>query len=203
MAASLMTIASSGFQAPASVVAPSTARASLRMATLDQLPGTGPELNQGKPWDPLGISDMCPYGSMQYEWLRTAEIKHGRVCMAASVGWLVQEAGIHFPGNLASTPPTSFESLSSLGAFEAWAAVPDAGKAQILIAAGILEAANEAKKPHYLNAGMPSMKASSPKKERGLLSELKNGRLAMIAVASFVAEVKIDGAVPLLPASWH
>ena len=30
-----MTIASSGFQAPASVVAPSTARASLRMATLE------------------------------------------------------------------------------------------------------------------------------------------------------------------------
>ena len=38
---------------------------------------------------------------------------------------------------------------------------------------------------------------------RGRISELKNGRLAMIAVASFVAGCKIPGSVPLLPASWH
>ena len=38
-----------------------------------QLPGAGPETG-GKPWDPMGISDMCPYGSSQYEWMRTAEV---------------------------------------------------------------------------------------------------------------------------------
>ena len=38
-----------------------------------QLPGAGPETG-GKAWDPMGISDMCPYGSTQYEWMRTAEV---------------------------------------------------------------------------------------------------------------------------------
>ena len=45
---------------------------------------------------------MCPYGSEQFEWMRTAETKHGRVCMAASVGYLISEAGITFPGYLST-----------------------------------------------------------------------------------------------------
>ena len=34
--------------------------------------------------------------------------------------------------------------------------------------------------------------------ERGLVSEINNGRLAMIGIFGFMAEQKIDGAVPLL-----
>ena len=129
------------------------------------------------------------------------QIKHGRVCMAASVGFLVQESGFHFGGMLSKSAGLSFADLSSMGALEAWSAVPDAGKAQVLLAAGAIEAASEAKKPHYLNAGMP--KFGEGKKARGRLSELKNGRLAMIAVASFYAGIKIPGSVPLLPPVWH
>merc|ERR1740129_2303421 len=107
----------------------------------------------------MGISDMCPYGSTQYEWMRTAEIKHGRVCMAASVGFLVQESGLHFSGYLSKTPTeVSFESLSGMGALAAWAAVP---------------ALAEAQKPHYMKAGMPQFEGKGAK---GRISELKNGR---------------------------
>ena len=42
--------------------------------TCRQLPGAGPETG-GKAWDPMGISDMCPYGSTQYAWMRTAEVR--------------------------------------------------------------------------------------------------------------------------------
>ena len=35
--------------------------------------------------------------SMLY-WMREAELKHGRICMLAVVGWLTVDAGIHFPG---------------------------------------------------------------------------------------------------------
>ena len=48
-----------------------------------QLPGAGPETG-GKPWDPLGLADMCPYGSMNYEWMRTAEVRAAAsACLAA------------------------------------------------------------------------------------------------------------------------
>merc|ERR1712060_315910 len=53
------------------------------------------------------------------------------------------------------------------------------------------------KKPHYLDAGMPTFT------DRRLMAELKNGRLAMIAVASFFAQSAIPGSVPLLPAGWQ
>ena len=186
------------FQAPSLVAPAAPARANMQMA-LEQLPGAGPETG-GKPWDPMGIADMCPYGSTQYEWMRTAEIKHGRVCMAASVGFLVQESGLHFGGLLSKTPEISFESLSGMGALDAWAAVPIAGKAQIMMAAGLIEAFAEAKKPHYMKAGMPQFEG---KRARGRMSELKNGRLAMIAVASYYAGVVIPGSVPMLPGTWH
>ena len=75
--------------------------------------------------------------------------------MAASVGFLVQESGIHFSGYLSKTPTeVSFESLSGMGALAAWAAVPALGKAQIMTAAGLIEAFAEAQKPvrRYVHA---------------------------------------------------
>jgi len=49
--------------------------------------------------------------------------------MLASTGYVVQGAGFHFPGELAHG--TTFESLSAMKPFDAWDAVPDAGKAQV------------------------------------------------------------------------
>jgi len=37
-------------------------------------------------FDPLNIS-----GYLNIKWLREAELKHARICMLASLGWLVQE----------------------------------------------------------------------------------------------------------------
>ena len=41
-------------------------------------------------------------------------------------------------------------------------------------------------------------KDSAEKKEKGLLVEINNGRLAMIGIMGFVAESKVPGAVPAL-----
>ena len=45
--------------------------------------------------------------------------------MVATTGFLIQAAGIHFPGMLSSD--VSFESLSTLHPAEQWDAVPDVG----------------------------------------------------------------------------
>ena len=67
----------------------------------DPMPGDGP-------WDPMGFSQI--HGMVQGsehagvmpspQWLREAEIKHGRVAMLAFTGALVQSYGMHFPGSL-------------------------------------------------------------------------------------------------------
>jgi Chlorophyll A-B binding protein len=101
----------------------------------------------------------------------------------------------------------SFESLSPMKPFDAWAAVPDAGKAQILFTILIAELATESKDVHYTKGGpLPGIvfppidfsgvaAATMAKKQD---SELNNGRLAMIAIMSFIAENNIPGSVPAL-----
>ena len=48
------------------------------------------------------------------KYARWAEIKHGRICMLAVVGSVVQQAGIHFPGE-AYTNPDIFGAPSTVG----------------------------------------------------------------------------------------
>ena len=65
--------------------------------------------------------------------------------MMASIGWIISEAGITFPGMISQHPPLAFADLGR--GYAAWEAVPMAGKAQIFAAAGLIEAASELKKP--------------------------------------------------------
>ena len=176
-----------------------------------QLPGTGPEINQGKPWDPLGISDMCPYGSMQYEWMRTAEIKHGRVCMAAFVGLVVNKVGISFPFPI-SLDGTTFKAALGVGEpFQAWDQLSLSGKESIIGFIGLLEVLGEAEKPHYMMGGKSGSnqvtwlfgskfleKSSAETKATKRLAEINNGRLAMLGLMGFLSEASVPGSVPAL-----
>ncbi len=77
-----------------------------------------------KNFDPLGLADLG--SDVTLSWFRASELKHGRVAMVATTGYLVQAAGFHFPGMLSSD--VSFESLSSMKPFDAWDAVPEGGE---------------------------------------------------------------------------
>merc|ERR1740124_763223 len=79
----------------------------------------------GSLWDPAGLADIGSDETMA--WYRHSEIKHGRVAMAAFVGWWAVGAGLHFPGQLAYGLP--FESIPKTG-LDAWEAVPGIGKVQ-------------------------------------------------------------------------
>jgi len=159
-----------------------------------------------KGFDPLRLHLL---GSDQtLRWFQAAELKHSRVAMLATTGYIVQAVGIHFPGMLSSD--LSFESLSSMKPFDAWEAVPTAGKAQILFLIFIAELATESKDMHYTKGGplptivFPPIDFSSVNPETLKTKqqrELNNGRLAMIAIMSFIAANNIPGSVPALAGS--
>jgi len=166
----------------------------------------------GKIWDPLGLAEM---GSDEtIAWYRHSEVKHGRVAMAAFVGWWAVGAGVRFPGELAHG--LNFADIPSKG-LEAWDAVPGWGKAQMLLFAGLIELHDELffsrRGTHYMKGGTPgknmvpglfdpfglSKGRSEEAKAKGRSSEIKNGRLAMIGVAGMYAAATLEGSVPLQP----
>jgi len=165
-------------------------------------------------FDPWGLSvDASPE---TLGWYRAAELKHGRVCMAAFVGFLVQSAGLHFPGAI-YMDGTQFADLPADPA-AAWAALSDAGRYQIIGFLGFLEFHSELAKPHVMRGGNPgeirpmlknlgggklwdplgNVASMSPaKKAIGRTKELANGRAAMLGMAGVLAAYNIPGSVPM------
>jgi hypothetical protein len=120
-------------------------------------------------WDPLNIGETS---KENIAWFRHAEIKHGRVAMAAFVGYTVQSLGVYFPWNLqaplglavpSDTKVISFADISAAGGpADQWDALPSSAKVQILMAVGFLELVSEASvflemdgTKHYVRGGKP------------------------------------------------
>ena len=106
-------------------------------------------------YDPLGLADADFWGrGNEYTigWLRHAEIKHGRVAMAAFVGFLINYQGITFPADL-TMAGEKFASLGTGNPLLAWDNISEKGKWSILGFVGLLEVLGEAEKPHYMRGG--------------------------------------------------
>ena len=71
----------------------------------------------GKPWDPLGL--MTSLDERGVRWFQASEVKHGRIAMMATLGWMAQVSGFHFGGMLSPTAGVSFEDVSKVAPFEA------------------------------------------------------------------------------------
>merc|ERR1712099_48979 len=220
--------------APAILTAPAAA-VNVRMETIGDLKKLAVDANPVLGyWDPMNLVDYDQFQQGEAAtvgFLRHAEIKHGRVAMAAFVGYCVQANGIHFPWALTKTGSVTYEQISAAGSpLEQWDALPTLSKLQIFGAISVFELFGEASylteaqgEKHYMmggkpgfypsikNAGVPhpvpfdlydpfgfSKNASPEKKAKGLVTEINNGRLAMLGIMSFVAEAKVPGAVPAL-----
>ena len=120
-------------------------------------------------YDPLGLADGELFGSnaQAIGFLRHAEIKHGRVAMAAFVGYCVQSNGIHFPwalsGGAFGGPTIMHADIAAAGGpGDQWDALPTWAKVQIIGAVGFLEVIGELSpvleangEKHYVMGGKP------------------------------------------------
>jgi len=116
-------------------------------------------------WDPMNLVDYDQFSVGQEAsigFLRQAEIKHGRVAMAAFVGFVVQSNGIHFPWAMTTSGLTYADVSAAGGPPAQWDALPTAAKVQILCVIGFLEICSESTaileadgKAHYMKGGKP------------------------------------------------
>jgi len=179
-----------------------------------------------KYYDPLNLVDQDFWGQGEdatIGFLRHAEIKHGRVAMAAFVGYCVQSNFV-WPWPMTQAGE-SFPS-ADLSPEAQWDALPEAAKWQIFTVIAALEIWDECSGgsgSHYMSgrdAGRyPSFqlfrdnvhwvmdlydplgfnkKMSQETKDKRLVMEVNNGRLAMIGIFGFMAADAVPGSVPAL-----
>jgi len=142
-------------------------------------------------WDPAGFTERAPEW---VPWFREAELKHCRVAMLASAGMVVPEF-VRIPGE-----QFTFESVPFV--INAHDMLPDS-MSQIFLWISLLEACTFAAYANMNNWDrMPGDYSFDPlglypeseeKQKEWQLAELKNGRLAMIAVGGMVAGSLITG----------
>merc|ERR1711881_821920 len=85
-------------------------------------------------WDPLGLSADGDFATFKRR--RAAEIKHGRICMYATIGYMVPEY-FKFPGYLSPSAGLKFADVpNGLGALSK---LPVLGGAQIIAFCGVIE----------------------------------------------------------------
>jgi len=133
-------------------------------------------------WDPLGLSSNKPDSVMTY--YRESELKHGRVAMAACLGWFITAGGTHpaFNSELSSDPLEAAKQLP----FVAWL--------QFILGCGAIEWLGEKIKarPGYVPGDILGAAYWVDNSDEGWVAyqnkEITNGRLAMLAFVGILTQ---------------
>lgn len=174
-----LSVASAAFQAP--LVARPAVQPSM---ALEDMPGK--YAIKGGVFDPLGLAER-----FDVKWLREAEIKHGRVCMVAFLGYVSVDLGFKLPGHPWSSFAAHDQSLGEYGG----------PMGQILLWVSLIEIFAGIPATNYtMNGGdrepgdfgfdpLGFIDGATPEeKELMQIKELKNGRLAMLAFSGIVTQ---------------
>merc|ERR1712190_60604 len=138
-------------------------------------------------WDPLGFCKDCDESTFKRR--RQVELKHGRVCMLAAMGYMVPEY-FRFPGFLSTSMGLKFSDVPN--GLAALSKMPLGGGLQWFFFMGALERVLLQQDPSrapgdFQNIGnlgvpysedIPDLEA----RKRSLNAEIANGRLAMVAI---------------------
>ena len=142
-------------------------------------------------FDPLGISDW-----FDIKWLRESELKHGRAAMLATVGFVVQQF-VTIPGythvddsNLAPAivgQSAMLQIVFGLGFLEFWT-----NKGNVTMETMFSDPDRVPGELGFDPLGFSKNK-SAEEKEKLQLNEIKNGRLAMLAIGGMIHHNWVTG----------
>jgi len=163
------------------------------------------QVNCGEVYDPLGtllLHDVAPTAFPHAQWLRELELKHGRIAILASIGGLLGAVGPRDPGYSAVADPMENLNLYVTNFPFAFA--------QIILSIGLIEGAafpgdmwfgKSDRAPGDIGYDRVGIKRKQTPDQAAnvLLQELKNCRLAMMAMAAYMSELWIPGSVPCTP----
>merc|ERR1712176_90552 len=144
-------------------------------------------------WDPLGFTSDGDEASFRRR--RSVEIKHGRICMLATMGYIAPEITGKLPGYLSPSSGLKFADVPN--GLSAISKVPALGWAQIAAYFGMCE----------LSGGFEDYRSGTPgdygwkvltsadpeEKTKKLSAEIANGRLAMVAIIGMFFQDGLTG----------
>jgi len=178
----------------ASIVAGSLVASASAFAPVSKTVSTSTSLNAWKDetvvgitapvgfFDPLGLSNGKSDEIMTM--YREAELKHGRVAMAACLGWYVTAAGVH----------PAFNSALSSDPLKAAQELPTVGWLQFVLGCGAIEwLAQQIKdRPGYQAGDILGASYWVDDSDEGWVDyqnkEMNNGRLAMLAIMGIITQ---------------
>lgn len=138
-------------------------------------------------FDPLGFSNgKSDEIMMAY---RESELKHGRVAMAACLGWYITASGVH----------PAFNSELSSDPLEASQQLPFVGWLQFIFGCGAVEwiAEKIKERPGYVPGDILGASYWVDNSDEGWVDyqnkEINNGRLAMVAIAGIFTQDYLYG----------
>jgi hypothetical protein len=137
-------------------------------------------------FDPLGLSNGKSDEIMAY--YRESELKHGRVCMAACLGWYITAGGTHpFYSNYSDDP---LEAAVQMGPY---------GWLQFIFGCGVIEYIGEKikERPGYQPGDLLGASFWVDNSDEGWVAyqnnEITNGRLAMLAFLGIFTQDTLFG----------
>merc|ERR1711943_63355 len=144
-------------------------------------------------WDPAGFTAD---GSVEnFARRRQTELKHGRISMLATMGYITPEITGKLPGYLSPSGGLKFADIpNGLGAISK---VPNAGWAQIVAYCAFCELSQDQSAGTPAAAGDFNFKvltsSDAAEKQKKLAAEIANGRLAMMAIIGMFFQDGLTG----------
>jgi len=143
-------------------------------------------------WDPLGFSKDGSEANFNRR--RSVELKHGRIAMAATMGYIVPEF-VKLPGYLSPSEGLKFSDVPN--GLPALSKVPALGWVQIAFFIGVVEGSfgfDDYKNGTPGQYGWKVLTSSDPaEKTKKLSAEIANGRLAMVAIIGMFFQDGLTG----------